>query len=161
MTLLKAANRIKRKVNFNLIIIGEGKEKNNLLNYIYKNNLSKKVQLLNSKNEPFNLIKSSDIFILTSLYEGLPNVLLEAQVLKTYIMSSNCPTGPKEILVNGKAGSLFKVGDYKNLSKLIINFSKNKRENSKKIMLGYENLFRFDYKDNLKIYFNEINSLMK
>ena len=57
--------------------------------------------------------------MLTSLYEGLPNVLLEAQVLKKFIISSNCPTGPREILLNGKAGSLFKVGDYKKLSDLI------------------------------------------
>ena len=49
----------------------------------------------------------------------MPNVLLEAQVLKTYIISSNCPTGPREILLKGKAGSLFKVGDYIKLSNLI------------------------------------------
>ena len=160
MTILKAANEIKNRINFNLIMVGDGEERNNLLNYIHKNNLDKKVQLLSSKNEPLSLIKASDIFLLSSLYEGLPNVLLEAQVLKTYIISSNCLTGPKEILLNGKAGSLFKVGDFRDLSNQIIYFSKNKRKSSYKIMLGYKNLFRFDYKNNLKIYFNEINSLM-
>tara|TARA_B100001057_G_scaffold325447_1_gene325656 strand:- start:435 stop:1532 length:1098 start_codon:yes stop_codon:yes gene_type:complete len=161
ITLLKAVNIIKNKVDFNLVIIGDGKEKNNLLNYIYSNKLHKKVQILSSKNDPLSMIKASDIFLLSSLYEGLPNVLLEAQVLKTYIISSNCPTGPKEILLNGKAGSLFKVGDYKSLANILINFSNNKRKNSKKIILGYKNLFRFDYKKNLKNYFNQINSLME
>ena len=75
----------------------------------------KRVRLIGSNHDPIKLIKLSDIFILTSVYEGLPNVLLEAQVLKTYIISSNCPTGPREILLNGKAGSLFKVGDYNSL----------------------------------------------
>jgi glycosyltransferase involved in cell wall biosynthesis len=91
----------------------------------------------------------------------LPNVLLEAQVLKTYIVSTNCPTGPKEILLNGKAGSLFKIGDDKGLSKLILNFSKNRGKYLKMIKFGYQNLFRFNYKNNLNKYFQEVNSLIK
>jgi len=160
MTLLKALNRIKNKIKFSLLIIGKGEEKINLMNYINKNNLSKCVKLLDYQKNPFNLIKSSDIFLLTSSYEGLPNVLLEAQVLKTYIISSNCPTGPREILLNGKAGSLFKVGDYKSLSNLIISFFKNKKKYSKKILIGYKNLHRFDFKNNLYNYLKEINSVM-
>lgn len=160
MTLLKALNRIKNKIKFSLLIIGKGEEKRNLMNYINKNNLSKCIKLLNYQKNPFNLIKSSDIFLLSSSYEGLPNVLLEAQVLKTYIISSNCPTGPREILLNGKAGSLFKVGDYKNLSILIINFLRNKKKYSKKILIGYKNLHRFDFKKNLNRYFEEIKSVM-
>ena len=161
LTLLKAVNRIKNQINFNLIIVGEGNKKEELINFIEKNNLNKKVQLLGSKKNPFNLIKQSDILLLTSSYEGLPNVLLEAQVLKTYIVSTNCPTGPKEILLNGKAGSLFKIGDDKGLSKLILNFSKNRGKYLKMIKFGYQNLFRFNYKNNLNKYFQEVNSLIK
>ena len=61
----------------------------------------------------------SDLFILTSLYEGLPNVLLESMVLKKYIISSNCPTGPSEILKKGKYGELFPVKNYKFIKKNI------------------------------------------
>ena len=57
----------------------------------------------------------SDAFILSSKYEGSPNVLLEAITLNKIIISSDCPTGPSEILDGGKGGILFKVGDYKNL----------------------------------------------
>ncbi len=160
ITLLKSLNRIKNKINFNLLIVGKGKEKNNLLNYIHENNLSKFVKLINFKSNPYNLIKRSDIFLLSSKYEGLPNVLLEAQVLKTYIISSSCPTGPREILMNGRAGSLFKIGDYKSLSNLIISFVKKRKSCKKKILLGYKNLFRFDYKKNLNKYLREINSLI-
>ena len=130
------------------------------MKYIFKNNLSKQVQLINFQNNPFNLIRSSDIFILSSLYEGLPNVLLESQVLKKFIISSNCPTGPREILLNGKAGFLFEVGDYMKLSNLILNYSKNRRLLSKKILIGYKNLNRFDYNQNLKKYLNVVNSLI-
>ena len=160
LTLLKAVNRIKNKIKFNLLLVGRGTEKKNLTRYIQKNNLSKHVKLINFQNNPFNLIKSSDVFILSSLYEGLPNVLLESQVLKKFIISSNCPTGPREILLNGKAGFLFNVGDYVKLSDLILYFSKNKKSLSKKILIGYKNLNRFDYSQNLKKYLNVINSLI-
>ena len=97
-------------------------------------------------------MRSSDLFILTSLYEGLPNVLLEALTLKKFIISTNCPTGPKEILLNGKAGNLFRLGDYKTLSKLIIKYKKNRNKELKQIELGYKNLDRFDFDKNLKLY---------
>mgnify|MGYP001362826236 FL=1 len=142
------------------MIVGSGKEKENLLNYIHENKLSKLVQLIDYRNNPFNLINSSDIFILTSLYEGLPNVLLESQVLKKFIISSDCPTGPREILLNGKAGFLFEVGDYKRLSNLILDYSKNKKLLSKKIKIGYQNLKRFDSETNLKNYLKIIYSLI-
>ena len=156
ITLLKAINLLKDKVNFNLFIVGYGKKRNFLLNYINENNLYKKVKIVPYQTNPYNLIKSSDIFILTSLYEGLPNVLLETQVLKRFIISSNCPTGPREILLNGKAGYLFKVKDYQNLSKLILKILSNKKIMRKKINVGYNNLYRFNYELNLNKYYKTV-----
>ena len=156
ITLLKAINLLKDKINFNLLIVGYGKQRNLLLNYINENNLHKKVKIVPYQTNPYNLIKSSDIFILTSLYEGLPNVLLEAQVLKKFIISSNCPTGPREILLNGKAGYLFKVKDYQILSKLILKILRNKKIMYKKIDIGYKNLDRFNYELNLNKYYKTI-----
>ena len=63
---------------------------------------------------------------MTSKFEGLPNVLIEAQMMKKFIISSNCPTGPKEILMNGDAGYLFKNNNYKDLKKNIIRFIQKK-----------------------------------
>jgi len=156
ITLLKAINLLKGKINFNLLIVGYGKQRNLLLNYINENNLQKNVKIVPYQTNPYNLIKSSDIFILTSLYEGLPNVLLEAQVLKKFIISSNCPTGPREILLNGKAGYLFKVKDYQILSKLILKILRNKNIMRKKIEIGYKNLDRFNYEVNLNKYYKII-----
>ena len=156
ITLLKAINLLKGKINFNLLVVGYGKQRNLLLNYINENDLQKKVKIVPYQTNPYNLIKSSDIFILTSLYEGLPNVLLEAQVLKKFIISSNCPTGPSEILLNGKAGYLFKVKDYQILSKLILKILGNKKIMHKKIEIGYKNLDRFNYEYNLNKYYKTI-----
>ena len=156
LTILKAVNRIKKKIKLNVLIVGRGVEKKKLTNFIIDNNLSRQVQLINFQKNPFNLIKSSDVFILSSLYEGLPNVLLESQVLKKFIISSNCPTGPKEILLNGRAGFLFNVGDYIKLSNLILYYSKNRKSLSKKILIGYKNLNRFDQNKNLNMYYKLI-----
>ena len=160
LTLLKAINLIKDQVDIKLLIVGRGIKKNDLISYINLNNLKNNVQLVNFTKNPFNLIRSSDLFILTSLYEGLPNVLLEALTLKKFIISTDCPTGPKEILLNGKAGNLFKPGDYKQLSKLIINYKNNKVKELTKVKFGYKNLDRFDFDKNLKKYFLLIDKFL-
>lgn len=127
--------------------------KKKMQNFISKNKISKNVKIINFQKNPYKFLKKSNLFILTSLYEGLPNVLLEAMVLKKFIISSNCPTGPKEILKNGKYGDLFNVGDYMNLSKKIIRYNKNSQLNRSKINLAYKNLERFDYIKNCEEYF--------
>jgi glycosyltransferase involved in cell wall biosynthesis len=161
LTLLKALNFLKNKIKFEVVIIGRGALKKKLFNYITENNLNKFVKLKNFANNPFPLIKQADLFILSSKYEGLPNVLLESLVLNKYVISSKCRTGPKEILLDGKGGDLFKVGDYKKLSKLIINFNLRKKINNKKLKYAKDHLYRFDYDINLKKYLNLVNSVSK
>ena len=156
ITLLKAAKLINKKISPEIIIIGKGKNYFQLRNYINKNNLNNIVKLLGYQPNPYSFIKKSDIVVLTSKYEGLPNILLEAQFLNKYIISTNCPTGPNEILLNGKAGDLIKIGDFKNLAKLINNFYKNKSKINKKILIGKRNFYRFDYKINCEKYYKLI-----
>ena len=160
LTLLKAANILKKKIDFRLSIIGRGKNKEKINNYINENNLTKFVKIVNFKKNPFPYLKKSNLFILSSKYEGLPNVLLEALVLKKFVISSNCPTGPSEILDNGKTGLLFKVGDYKNLAKKIIFFQKNKKLCLKMKIKAYKRLKRFDYHNNLNRYLTIIKKFL-
>jgi len=159
LTLLKAINLIKEK-NIQLLIIGNGEGEKKLIDYIVKKKLSSVVKIISYKTNPYKYIKKANIFILTSKFEGLPNVLLEALALKKYIISTNCPTGPREILLNGKGGDLVKIGDYKTLSNKILNYSiknnKLQKKLNKKINLGYQNLNRFDYSLNMKKYYNLI-----
>ena len=70
----------------------------------------------------------SDLFVLSSLYEGLPNVILEAITLKKFVISSNCPTGPNEILMKGQFGMLFKTQNHIELSKKILEFNNNRNK---------------------------------
>ncbi len=157
ITLIKSVKLINKKINPDIKIIGKGVNFSFLKEYIYKNNLNNLVELVGYKAEPFDYIKKADILILTSKFEGLPNILIEGQFLKKYIISTDCPTGPKEILMNGKAGDLFKVGDFKKLAKLINDYPYKLKSISKKIKYGSKNFFRFDYKINCKKYYDLIN----
>ena len=96
--------------------------------------------------------------VLSSKYEGLPNVLLEALALNKFVISTNCPTGPNEILLNGKGGFLFKIGDYKDLSNKVIYFVKNKSKSKKLLNFAKKNLHRFNYKSNLDKYYSLVRS---
>jgi len=157
LTLLMAFKKLSKFIKCKLVIIGRGYKEKKLRKYILENNLQKIVKFVGYKKNPGAYIKISDVFVLTSIYEGLPNVLIESLYLKKYIISSDCPTGPKEILNNGQYGGLFKVGDYKQLFKLLKNFSNKSKKIKYKINQGYKSLARFDHKNNCRKYFQIIS----
>ena len=151
LTLLKSILKLKDRIKMQIIIIGRGENNNKLKKFINQNRLNKIVKIFYTPN-PFTFIRRADIFILTSKFEGLPNVLLESISLKKFVISSDCPTGPKEILDNGKGGLLFKTGDENDLTKKIFYYNSNKSLCKKKIMHSYKRLERFNCDNNLKKY---------
>ena len=161
LTLLKAFKIVNELTPSKLLLIGYGTKKFEILDFIKKNNLQKNVKLIDFTFNPYKYIAKSDLFVLTSLYEGLPNVLLESIVLKKFVISSNCPTGPSEILKNGKYGELFPVKNYKKLSKQILMYAKNKKRYDKKVFEAHKSLKRFDYDKNCYSYLIEIKKLME
>ncbi len=160
LLILKSIKYLKESIPIKLIIAGRGVNYNLLKNYIRKHKLSKLVKLMNFIENPYPLIKSADVFILSSNYEGLPNVLLEAQCLKKIIISTKCPTGPNEILLSGKAGVFFKMNDYKDLSKKIFYVFNNRSKLKKKIAIGFKNLDRFDEIKNLNLYYKIVKKYL-
>ena len=116
-------------------------------------------KIINFQANPYQYISLSDLFILSSKFEGLPNVLLEAITLKKFIISSDCPTGPREILMNGRGGELFPVGNYQALYKKIMLFYKSRKKLKKKINYSYNSLHRFDYYINLEKYLKVVKNI--
>jgi glycosyltransferase involved in cell wall biosynthesis len=153
LTILKAVHyALKKNKKVQLLIIGKGEKKRELEEYIKKNNLSKNIKLIGYKKNPFKYIRAADIFVLSSRFEGLPNVLIESIFLKRGIISSNCPTGPNEILKNGKYGDLFKIGDYKTLGNIIINYNKDYL----KINAAYDICTDYSYEKNCHEYYKTV-----
>ena len=158
--LLEALNNLKDQINFEAIILGSGKLKHFFQKYINEKKLNKIVKIINYQNNPFKIMKQADLFILTSNYEGMPNVLLESIYLNLSIISSDCPTGPREII---DRKYLFQVNNLKDLEIKIKNFYKNdlfnKTKNYKKKHL--KNLKRFDFNKNLLEYKKIIDEQLK
>ena len=119
--LINAFNEIKDSIKEDLIILGDGEEKNKLTMLVNKLNLEKRIFFLGFVDKPYYIMSKASLFILTSRYEGFGNVLVESLACNTNVISSNCDSGPSEILENGKWGSLFKEGDKEELKKSIIN----------------------------------------
>ena len=159
ITILKAINLIKNSIKLKLLIIGKGSELYNLNKYIINHDLKKIVKCIGYKSNPYPYIKKSDIFILSSIYEGLPNVLLEAMFLKKFVISTNCPTGPYEILNNNKYGKLIPIKDYRILSETILDY-KSYYKNKKILNSAFHSLERFDFKINCEKYYNFIKTYL-
>ncbi len=149
-TILKAFKIVLKKIDCNLMMIGYGSMFNELKEFIKNNGIQNKVQIQNNISNPYPYYKYSKLFVLASKYEGFGNVIVEAAMFKLPIISSNCNSGPPEILLNGKGGDLFKVGDFLSLSKMIIKNLKVK--NKKKTTYLFKSLKRFDIKNHSKKY---------
>lgn len=103
-----------------LFIIGEGRSRGELEQLIKSKRLEERVRLLGFKSNPLPWIKNARFIVHSAKFEGLPTVLIEALLLEKLIVSTDCPTGPREILNHGKAGILTPVGDADALADAII-----------------------------------------
>ena len=132
-----------------LLIIGGGSERQLLEQLVEKNNLQENVEFKGFVN-PEKYLLSSKILILNSFFEGLPNVLIEGMASKIPIISTDCESGPREILENGRFGALIKVNETEELYKKIIFTLENYDEAKKKSEEGFKSLVRFDKTKQLK-----------
>ncbi len=107
--LLKAFSKLDSR--YSLTIIGDGAERENLESLASKLNISNRVTFLGHKKNPYSYLKEADIFLLTSEYEGFPNVLLEANLFGLIVVSFNSIGGVSEIIQNRKNGILVSQGD--------------------------------------------------
>tara|TARA_Y100000389_G_C17244822_1_gene405055 strand:- start:45 stop:524 length:480 start_codon:yes stop_codon:yes gene_type:complete len=158
--ILKAINFLKEKKKFVIVIIGEGKNKKLLIDYAKEIGFRKNLYIFNFKKNPYPYLVNSDLKILTSNFEGLPNVLIEAMALDVPIISTNSPTGPREILLNGKAGFLIKRNDHKSLSKKIRLFLQDPKIFIQKKLFYKKSLKRFSPEKSLKKYINIVDKII-
>jgi GalNAc-alpha-(1->4)-GalNAc-alpha-(1->3)-diNAcBac-PP-undecaprenol alpha-1,4-N-acetyl-D-galactosaminyltransferase len=111
-TLIKAFLRIARRFpDWDLVILGEGEERKALEGVVEEEGLSGRLLLPGRVTTVGDFLREADVFVLSSLSEGFPNVILEAQAAGTPVISTDCPTGPKEIIESGRDGILVPVGD--------------------------------------------------
>lgn len=123
--LIKAfANTIYK--DWKLLIVGQGKEKQNYLDLINDLNISESVLLIDKTSEIHNQYNRAKIFALTSDYEGFPNALIEAMRFGLPCVSSDCPTGPSDLIEQDFNGFLIPVNDQKALEIKLTELMQNK-----------------------------------
>ena len=130
-TLLIAFNKfLKKYKDAKLIILGEGKERSRLENNIRELSIDSSIQMPGFVNNPYIFLKNADLFVLSSRWEALPTVLMEALGCGTQIVATDCPYGPREILNNGKYGFLVQVGNDEQLAEKMSYAIKNPMDKS-------------------------------
>ena len=137
-----------------LILIGYGPELIKIKLLAKELKINKDIIIINKTYNPYPYMKKSDLLILTSVYEGFPNVLVESLTIGTPVISTNANAGASEIVLNGKGGELINIGDYDSLAKKIINHFNSQKNLLKKTKIAQNHLFRFETKRHSKIYTN-------
>ena len=157
--ILEAIKKIVKNIpEIKLTIVGKGSQKKELKKIIKDFKIKKNICFKKFSN-PSNYLKRKGILILNSFFEGLPNILIEGMLYKIPIISSNCQSGPKEILNNGKYGFLVKVNNTKDLSKKIEFVILNYAKAIKKTKLAFKSLNRFSYNKQCEKYLKIFKNL--
>ncbi len=110
-TLIRAFARVRRYRACRLAILGRGRLRDRLLQLAGELNVLQDVWLPGFVDNPYAIMARADLFVLSSRCEGAPVALMEALALGTPIVSTDCPSGPAEILASGRFGRLVPVGD--------------------------------------------------
>lgn len=117
--LINAVNILKSEMPIKLAILGEGESREELEKLIKSKELEETVRLLGFQSNPLKYFNKADVFVLSSYFEGLPNVLVEAMASGCTVVSTDCPTGPREVLQDGKFGELIPMHDPATMAKAI------------------------------------------
>jgi len=127
-TLIKAVSVVRKEMDVKLIIAGKGKKKKALIALADELGIKDSIDLVGFvQNLPAWMAKA-DLFVLSSICEGMPVVLIEALAAGTDVVSTDCPSGPRELLQNGLVAPLVPVGDSEALARAMLNRLRATRE---------------------------------
>lgn len=142
--LIEAFALVRAKIVSRLVIVGEGSQKEMLLAKVAELGLNTCVKFLDFDANPYKYMARADVFVVSSKYEGLCNTLIEATAVRTPCVATECKSGTREILLDGKGGKLSPVGDAYALAKSIVWVLENPKDADRLMEVAYKNLDRFD-----------------
>ena len=118
-TLIRAFAQVRRARPARLLILGEGPDRSSLQALIEQLGLVDDIALPGFVENPYAYMRRASLYVLSSQWEGLPTVLIEALYCGSPVIATDCPSGPREILADGKYGLLVPVGDVPALTRAI------------------------------------------
>jgi glycosyltransferase involved in cell wall biosynthesis len=119
-TLFRAFSLVRQVRPAKLLVLGEGEERSNLERLAIELGIQNDVSMSGFVDNPFAFMAKASVFVLSSAWEGFGNVLVEALACGCPVVATDCPSGPREILDNGRYGRLVPVGDHEALAKAIL-----------------------------------------
>ena len=119
-TLLRAFAKARQRHPARLLILGEGELRADLWRLTQALGITDSVAMPGYEPNPFAYMRRARVFVLSSRYEGLPNALIQAMACGCPVVSTDCPSGPREILNGGRYGALVPVGDVDALADAIV-----------------------------------------
>lgn len=128
-TLLKAFAKVRKVRDARLVILGEGGERERLEKLAQDLGIRDDLSMPGFTVNPFPYMKGARLFVLSSRFEGMPNVLLQAMAMGAQVVATDCRSGPREILRGGELGGLVPVGDPDALASALLERIDNERPN--------------------------------
>jgi glycosyltransferase involved in cell wall biosynthesis len=117
-TLLQSFKIVRDTIRSKLFIVGEGELRENIKQMASDLKISEDVVLTGFQHNPFSFISKADVFVLSSLFEGFANVIVEAMALGVPVISTDCPSGPAEIIKDGENGFLVPIGNAERIASI-------------------------------------------
>jgi len=114
--LINAFAELRKQRDCRLVIIGAGRQQDRLIRLAEKLGVNGDVALIGFKENPYAFMRNADVFVLSSRWEGFGNVVAESLALGLPVVSTDCPSGPREILQDGKYGKLVPVDEIEALA---------------------------------------------
>jgi len=136
-TLIRAFYKVRQQRSVRLLILGEGEERSRLEELVRELGLNEDVKLPGFVHNPYAFMKRASCLVLPSLFEGFGNVLVEALAMGCPVVSTDCPSGPAEILQGGKWGLLVPIGDHEAMAGAILAELEINRKHSSPILNAY------------------------
>ncbi len=134
---------VQKHHNAELLILGQGAKEQELKNLAKQLKIENKIKFLGFQKNPFKFMAKADLLISSSLFEGFPNVIVEAMTCGLPVISTDCQSGISEILGNGRFGELIPVNDSRVLAQRIINIIIDKELRERYSKFGMEKVKDF------------------
>lgn len=119
-TLIRAVAQVQRQREVKLLILGEGELREELQDLAVELGVSENIWLPGFRSNPVTYLNHANCFVLSSNWEGFGNVVVEALGVGVPVVSTDCPSGPSEILAAGKYGTLTAPGNWGEMAEAII-----------------------------------------
>lgn len=152
---------IEKALDIHLYIVGTGELEKSLKELVIKKNIESRVSFVGFKSNPYKYIKKCDIFILPALWEGFGNVIVEAMASSTPVISTNCESGPKEIIESEKNGLIVEMKNSVSIVDAVERLLNDNDLYSEIQKNAFERAFDFDIRTIISEYEDEIIKTMK